>query len=68
MPSTFSAKDSKVLVAISFACQKTTPTASMISLAGWENGKLKHFPVCLSCANEGWRPPGFNGVYQPHYE
>jgi hypothetical protein len=36
MPSTFSAKDSKVLVAIRFACQKTTPTASMISLAGWK--------------------------------
>jgi hypothetical protein len=48
MPSTFSAKDSKSLVAISFACQKTTPTAAMTSLAGWENGQLKHFPVCLS--------------------
>jgi hypothetical protein len=48
MPSAFSAKDSKSLVAISFACQKTTPTASMTSLAGWQNGQLKHFPVCLS--------------------
>jgi hypothetical protein len=52
MPSTFSAEDKAL--AICFARQKTTPTASMISLPGRKNGQLKHFPVCLSsCANEG---------------
>lgn len=68
MPSAFSAKENKALVAICFACQKTTPTALMISLAGRENGRLKYYSACLSCANEGWRPPGFSGVYQPRYE
>jgi hypothetical protein len=56
------------LVAICTPCQKTIPTASMIGLAGRENDQVKHFPVCLSCANEGCRPPEFSGVYQPRYE
>jgi hypothetical protein len=68
MPSAFSAKDNKALVAICFACQKTTPTALMISLAGRENGRPKHYSACLLCANKGWRPPGFSGIYQPRYE
>ena len=68
MPSAFSAKDNKALVAICFACQKTTPTALMISLTGRENGRPKHYSACLSCANKGWRPPGFSGIYQPRYE
>jgi hypothetical protein len=68
MPSAFSAKDNKALIAICLACQKITPTALMISLAGAENGRPKYSAVCLSCANNGWRPPGFNGLYQPRYE
>jgi hypothetical protein len=47
MSSTFSAKDNKALVAICIACEKTIPTASMISLADRENDQVKHFPVCL---------------------
>jgi hypothetical protein len=68
MPSAFSAKDNKALMAICLACQKITPTALMISLAGAENGRPKYFAVCFSCANNGWRPPGFSGLYQPRYE
>jgi hypothetical protein len=45
MPSAFSAKGNKALVAICCACQKTTPTALMISLAGRENGRPKHGSV-----------------------
>jgi hypothetical protein len=56
------------LVAACLACQKITPTALMISLAGAENGRPKYSAVCLSCANNGWRPPGFSGLYQPRYE
>lgn len=68
MPSGFSAKDNKALVAACLACQKITPTALMISLAGAENGRPKYSAVCLSCANNGWRPPGFSRLYQPRYE
>src|SRR5215469_13981676 len=62
MPSTFSAKDNKALVATCCASQKTKPTVSMVSLEGRENGRRKHYSVCISCANAGWRPPGFRGV------
>ncbi len=68
MPSAFSAKENKALTAVCFACQQTTPTASMVSLAGLENGQPKYYPVCLSCANGGWRPPGFSGLYQSRGE
>ncbi len=68
MPSAFSAKDNKALVGICLACQKTTPTALMVSLTGSENGRRKYYAVCLSCADKGWRPPGFSGVYQSRYE
>jgi hypothetical protein len=37
----------------------------MVSLLGRENGKYKQFNVCLVCANGGWRPPGFEGIYTP---
>jgi len=68
MPSAFSAKDNKALIEIRLACQKITPTALMISLAGAENGRPKYSVVCLACANNGWRPPGFSRLYQPRYE
>jgi len=35
----------------------------MVSLVGREDEKYKQFTVCLVCANGGWRPPGFEGIY-----
>lgn len=37
----------------------------MISLIGRVDGNYKKFDVCLECANGGWRPPGFEGIYTP---
>jgi hypothetical protein len=48
MPSTFSAKDSKVLVAICFACQKTTPTRvnDQFSRQGkWQTQAFSGLPI-----------------------
>jgi hypothetical protein len=64
MPSTFSARDNAALRAICCACQKATPTDSMVSLTGNEHRRHKYYSVCLVCAGKGWRPPGFAGVYQ----
>jgi hypothetical protein len=58
------AKDNKTLVAVCAACNKTQSTELMVSLAGRrENGRSHYFAVCIACADDGWRPPGFNGVY-----
>jgi hypothetical protein len=57
------AKDNKALAATCSACNKTQSTELMVSLAGQENGIPKYFAVCINCADNGWRPPGFNGVY-----
>jgi uncharacterized protein with PIN domain len=57
------AKDNKALAATCVACNKAVSTESMVSLLGRENGKYKQFDVCLECANGGWRPPGFEGIY-----
>jgi hypothetical protein len=57
------AKDNKALVATCVACNKAVSTESMVSLLGRENEKYKQFTVCLACANGGWRPPGFEGIY-----
>ncbi|MGB6564347.1 MAG: hypothetical protein WBE69_17250 [Candidatus Binataceae bacterium] len=59
------AKDNKALAATCVACNKAVSTESMVSLLGRENGKYKQFNVCLVCANGGWRPPGFEGIYTP---
>jgi len=59
------AKDNKALVATCVACNKVVSTESMVSLLGRENGKFKQFDVCFVCANGGWRPPGFEGIYTP---
>jgi hypothetical protein len=59
------AKDNKALAATCVACNKAVSTESMVSLLGRENGKYRQFDVCLSCANGGWRPPGFEGIYTP---
>jgi len=37
----------------------------MVALTGNENGKRLQFSVCVACADKGWRPPGFSGIYQP---
>jgi hypothetical protein len=57
------AKDNKALVATCAACQKTQSTELMVSLAGRENGRSQQSAVCITCADNGWRPLGFNGVY-----
>ena len=64
MPSAYSAENNVALVAACTACQKTIPTAGMVSLTGYENGGHTYSSVCLACASKGWRPPGFAGVYQ----
>jgi hypothetical protein len=57
------ARENKALVATCAACNKTASTEVMVSLTGRENGKPKAYVVCDVCANKGWRPPGFSGVY-----
>jgi hypothetical protein len=57
------AKDNKTLVAACVACSKVLSTEVMVSLTGYENGRRKEFPVCINCAQGGWRPPGFTGLY-----
>lgn len=57
------AKENKALIATCVACVKPASTEMMVSLAGRENGRPKQFAVCIACANKGWRPPGFAGVY-----
>ena len=57
------AKDNKALVATCAACNKILSTELMVSLAGRENGRAQQFAVCIACADSGWRPPGFNGIY-----
>jgi hypothetical protein len=57
------AKDNKTLVATCIACQKTLSTEMMVSLSGREDGRVKQYSVCIPCANGGWRPPGFSGIY-----
>jgi len=59
------AKENKALVATCTACQKAFSTEIMVALTGSENGKRRQFPVCVACADKGWRPPGFTGIYQP---
>ena len=34
-----------------------------VALMGAEDGRSKQFIVCIPCANKGWRPPGFAGLY-----
>jgi len=57
------AKENKSLVATCVSCGKPVSTESMVSLVGRDNGIAKQFSVCVVCANGGWRPPGFSGVY-----
>jgi hypothetical protein len=57
------AKENKALSATCIACNKPVSTELMVNLVGRENGRPKSFPVCIPCANNGWRPPGFRGVY-----
>ena len=57
------AKENKALTATCVACNKAVSTETAVSLTGIEDGRRKLFVVCLPCANQGWRPPGFTGVY-----
>ena len=57
------AKENKNLVATCVACNKPASTESMVRLRGREDGVVKSWTVCVPCANNGWRPPGFMGVY-----
>jgi uncharacterized protein with PIN domain len=61
------AKDNKALVATCAACNKSISTESAVALTGLEEGahRRKQFVVCIACANGGWRPPGFEGLYTP---
>jgi len=57
------AKENKALTTTCAACNKSVSTESAVSLMGFEDGQRKPFVVCIPCANQGWRPPGFAGVY-----
>ncbi len=57
------AKDNKSLMATCVACNKPVSTESAVALMGAEDGRGKQFVVCIACANKGWRPPGFAGLY-----
>ncbi|HUA32340.1 MAG TPA: hypothetical protein VMA09_01950 [Candidatus Binataceae bacterium] len=59
------AKDNKNLVATCAACSKSVSTESAVALTGAEDNRRKQFVVCVACANGGWRPPGFSGLYSP---
>ena len=62
------AKQNKALMATCVACNKPVSTESAVSLTGIEDGHHKQFVVCNVCANKGWRPPGFAGLYTMRQE
>jgi uncharacterized protein with PIN domain len=57
------AKQNKALMATCVACKKAVSTESAVALTGVENGRHQQYVVCVACANGGWRPPGFAGLY-----
>jgi hypothetical protein len=57
------AKENKNLVVTCAACSKSVSTESAVALMGTDDGRAKQFVVCVPCANKGWRPPGFAGLY-----
>ena len=57
------AKENKALQAVCEACNKAASTEMMVALPGRDDGKPRYYRVCLDCANKGWRPPGFSGVF-----
>jgi hypothetical protein len=57
------AKENKALTAVCEVCNQATSTELMVSLPGRDNGRPRWWTVCFACANKGWRPPGFTGVY-----
>jgi uncharacterized protein with PIN domain len=59
------AKDNKALVATCASCGKSISTESAVALTGVEERRHKNFVVCITCANGGWRPPGFEGIFTP---
>ena len=61
-------RTNKALTATCVACDKPVSTESAVALTGAEDGRHKQSVVCVTCANKGWRPPGFGGLYsiRPH--
>jgi len=57
------AKQNKALMATFVACKKSVSTETAVALTGVEDGRRRQYVVCTACANGGWRPPGFVGVY-----
>ncbi|HUY29234.1 MAG TPA: hypothetical protein VMV27_17620 [Candidatus Binataceae bacterium] len=57
------ARENKALVATCAACAKAGSTENAVALTGSEDGRRRQFVVCVACANGGWRPPGFTGLY-----
>jgi uncharacterized protein with PIN domain len=57
------AKENKALAATCVACQKSFSPEVMVTLPGLVNGRRKPFPVCVTCAQSGWRPPHFDGIF-----
>jgi hypothetical protein len=57
------AKENKALVATCEACGKNFSAEVMVSLSGCESGRSRSHSVCIACADGGWRPPGFSGIY-----
>jgi hypothetical protein len=57
------AKENKALVATCSACENSFSPEVMVELTGAEEGQRRQFAVCVACAQKGWRPPGFRGVY-----
>lgn len=65
MPSEKAKDNEKTPTATCVACSKAVSTESMVSLIGRDDGKYKQFSICMPCANGGYRPPGFEGIYTP---
>ena len=59
------AKENIALAAVCAGCAKSVSPESAVALTGSENGVRRQYAVCIPCANGGWRPPGFNGLYAP---
>lgn len=57
------AKENKALAATCCVCEKSFSTEMMVAMPGSEDGRRRQYPVCIGCAQKGWRPPGFSGIY-----
>ena len=62
------AKQNKALTATCVAFNKPVSTESAVALTSIEDGRHKQYTVSSACANGGWRPPGFAGLYASRRE